>query len=415
LLGVRNLQGVTRSRESLGRYTRLRRTLLAALVAIGATAAITGCGDNDAGNGAKGAQTNPASGKAAKAVAAKPVAVKETPTTPFDPNQKAGLKPPVPRRIGQSLPAPGELFTTLDKYVGEVAKSRGIDYISAQANGDSPKQFQQTQDFLSRGVGGLIVTDLAPPALVPLQLKAIQQGAAVFTAPFAYSTTQGTTDQYKVGHAQGESAVRWIKEQLGGNGEVAMFNQATSAPIKPRDKGVRDALEEGGPGIKLVSDVTLKQVSADEGVKLTTTIRQKHPNVNAWIGPDSVLTGTLAALEAARKAGDSSGLFGTDGDAQALSEIEKGGPYKSTQAFLYSLLSYAWGQYASDWFDGKSIPMVMRFNPIELNSKPTIDAFNKIKDAPALAFAENQRNSKYYQTLGNTSYEHNRYLSVVAE
>ena len=344
-----------------------------------------------------------------------PTAVDEAPTTLFDPSVPAGAKPDLPRRIGQSLPAPGELFTTLDDSVRTAAQNEGFEYLSGQANGDSTKQFQQTQGFLSRGVGALVVIDAAPPALEPLQLDAIEDGIAVFCGPFTTCTQQAATDQYAVGLAQGESAVKWIQDELGGEAEVAMFNEDNSPAIKPRAQGVRDALEAGGPGIKIVSDTTLSEVSAEEGLRLTNTILQQHPNVNAWIGADSVLTGTLGALEAAGKAGDETGLFGTDGDAEALAAILEGGPYKSTQAFAYSVLAYAWGQYAADWLEGKSIPQVLVGAPISLDSQESIDAFKAVNASPKEAFEENATTYEWLVPLGNVSYSDNKYLTVLSD
>jgi hypothetical protein len=58
--------------------------------------------------------------------------------------------------------------------------------------------------------------------------------------------------------------------------------------------------------------------------------------------------------------------------------------------------------------------MVLMAGSVELSSKATIAAFNKAMASPARAFADNQKTAKYFRPLGNTSYEHNRYLAIVA-
>ncbi len=371
-------------------------------LALGSSSLATlACGGDDAGT-------------AGSRSASEPVGVGKAPTDPFVPRSQPGLKPDLPRRLGYSLPAESELFALIDRTLRQAAEDRGLEYASAQANGDSAKQFQQTQGFLARGVGALLAVDLAAPALAPVQLEAIRRGVAVMCGPFANSTCQATTDQYALGHAQGQSAVRWIEENLDGRAQVSLFNEDHIPSIRPRGQGVRDALKEGGPGIELVSDIGVKTPNADEGFKVTRTVLQRHPDVNVWLGVDGVLAGTLAALRATGKAGDGTGLFGNGGEAQALKAIAEGGPYKSTQAFPFPVIAYAWGTYAADWLDGKSIPLVMRGAGIELNSQATIDAFEQAMAAPAQAFAENEKTSTYFTPLGNTSYEDNRYLTIVA-
>ena len=339
-------------------------------------------------------------------------ALSAAPTATFDPNVKPGAKPNLPRRIGWSLPAGGELFTAFDTAVRQAADSADLEYVSAQANADSPKQFQQTQDLLSRGLGALIVVDLAPPALVSLQRQAIAKGVAVFCGPFAYSTSQLTVDQAALGRAQGEAAVEWINDNLDGQAEVALFNLDHIPGNKPRSAATRAVLEAAGSGIKLVSDVR-DPSTADQGFRLTNSILQKNPDVKVWIGTDSVLGGTFSALKSAGKDGDAA-LFGSDGDAQALKAIAGGSAYKATFGIPYAVVAYAWGKYTADWLDGRSIPLVLVASSIKLDSKATIDAFNSASASPGDAFAENVETSKWFRPLGNTSYSDNRYLTVVA-
>ena len=72
----------------------------------------------------------------------------------------------------------------------------------------------------------------------------------------------------------------------------------------------------------------------------------------------------LKIPEAEGKARDDMYLSGIDGDEQALAAVEKGGPYKASFAFAYPLMGYAWGQFAADWLEGKSIPQVMQLDAI---------------------------------------------------
>jgi ribose transport system substrate-binding protein len=386
---------------------------LAVLAAVLFLLTAAGCGGGKADTASSDGGSSTPTSKHAGAAGA-PIAVDKMPTEPFDPNVAPGQKPDAPRRIAWSLPAGGELLTTLDKAIRQAAESRGIEYISAQADGDSTKQFQQTQDFLGRGIGALVIVDAAPPALAPLQQQAIERGIPVFCGPFFPCTSQLTADQYAAGKAQGEQVVKWVKANLGGKAKIVYFNQDNSPSIRPRDRGAREVFKAAGPGLEVVADVTIRQVSADEGFRLTNTVLQQHPDVDVWVGPDSNMMGTLSALEAAGKADDSA-IFGREGDAQALAEVAKGGPYKGTLAYPLTVIAYGWGKYAADWFDGKSIPEVLNGRYVEINSKADVEAWRKVIADPQSTFEENEKTHRYFTPLGNTSYEQHRYLTSAAE
>jgi ribose transport system substrate-binding protein len=132
------------------------------------------------------------------------------------------------------------------------------------------------------------------------------------------------------------------------------------------------------------------------------TVLQAHPDVNVVLGGDTLVLGALSALQAAGKADPKMYLSGIDGDSQALAAIAKGGgPYKASFAFAYNLMGYAWGQFAADWLEGKSIPKVMSFTPIELNSKAAITKFQA--DMKNVRKSWNQKN-RYMSFFGNIDY-----------
>jgi ribose transport system substrate-binding protein len=66
------------------------------------------------------------------------------------------------------------------------------------------------------------------------------------------------------------------------------------------------------------------------------------------------------------------------------------------------MMGYAWGQYAADWLEGKSIPLLQQFNAIELNSPETIDAF---QEAMANVRETWKNADTYFTNLGSINYE----------
>jgi ribose transport system substrate-binding protein len=208
-------------------------------------------------------------------------------------------------------------------------------------------------------------------------------------------------DQYKVGYTQGAAAAKWITENLGGKAKVHYYNIDTIEVLIARHKGVLDGVKTAGDGVEIVSDVNAGAITNEAGFNTMNTVLQAHPDVNVILGGDTLVLGALAALEAAGKVNDKIYISGIDGDTEALKKVSEGGPYKASFAFAYNLMGYAWGNYAADWLEGKDIPMVMQFNAIELNSKETIDAFQKDMGN----VRESWKNaSKYFTNLGNISY-----------
>lgn len=372
-----------------------RASLLKIAAAAGFGAALSACGGEKVVSGG----------------GSKPQALSTPPTTLFNPDIPAGRMPSLPRRIGISLPAGGELFTSFEASLRTAAEDFDLEVLSAQANGESTRQFQQTKTFLSRGVGALGAIDMAPPALRPLQLQAIEAGIPVFTSPTSHATCQLVQDQFATGSLQGTAAAKFF-EREGGTGQAVIFNLDALPALKARSEGARTALKKAG--VPVVADVASPQ-SRTESFKLTNTILQKNPGATIWIGNDNALSGVLPALKSAGKLSPSVGLFGCDGDAQALEEVAAGGPYKLTVGFNFPLMAYCWGAWTADWLDGKSIPLILDLAPFPLDSKAAISAFEEGTKNPAEAFRTNTAsNYKWFKGLGNTSFSHNRYLTVTA-
>ena len=197
--------------------------------------------------------------------------------------------------------------------------------------------------------------------------RAIDSGAAVMSLVTPPSTNQAIADQYKVGNTQGLAAAKYITEKLGGKAKVVYFNTDSIEVLKARHQGAIDGVMTAGDGVEIVADVQPEAITQDAGFQAMSTILQKNPDVDVVIGGDTYVLGALAALEAEGKARDDMYLSGIDGDEQALAAVEKGGPYKASFAFAYPLMGYAWGQFAADWLEGKSIPQVMQLDAIELH------------------------------------------------
>jgi ribose transport system substrate-binding protein len=322
---------------------------------------------------------------------------------PFKTNVAAGSKPDLPRRVAWANVSDAEFFMAITRSIKAAASDRDLDFITAIANNNSSTNIDQMNTFLQRGIAALSLQPLDAAAQGVVMKKALGQGIAVMSLVTPPSTVQAVANQYQVGHAQGLAAAKYIKDKLGGKANVLYMNLDSIQVLIARHKGVLDGVKSAGSGVKIVADIEPKAITQQAGFDVMNTVLQSHPEVNVVLGGDTLVLGALSALQAAGKADPKMYLSGIDGDAQALSTISKGkSPYKASFAFAYNLMGYAWGQYAADWLDGKSIPKVMVFNPIELNSAGAIKQFNT--DMANVRKTWNKRN-KYFTNFGNINYD----------
>lgn len=332
---------------------------------------------------------------------------------PFKPSGAVGPRPKVAKRVAWANSADAQFFLELGASIQAAAKDRGLDYVTAIANNDSATNISQIDSFLQIGIGALCIQPIDAAAQAIVMQRAIDQGVAVLSLVTPPSTSQVVADQYAVGHAQGLAAAKWIVKNLGGKATVVIFNLNTIQVLIARDQGCKDGLKTAGSGVTII-DIQAAQETMQSAEQTMSTLLQAHPEINVILGTagDTYAMGALAALRSARKDTSHMYISGINGDADALAEIEKGGPYKASFAFAYNLMGYAWGQYAADWIEGKSIPQVMVFKPIQLNSKAAIDTFNAAMSLSSIKKSF-ERTSSYMTLLGEISYgTKSRYITT---
>jgi ribose transport system substrate-binding protein len=327
---------------------------------------------------------------------------------PFHPSSVVGTKPKLAPRIAWANSSNAEFFIELGDSIEAAAHDRGLQYITAIADNDSATNISQIDSFLQTGIGALCIQPIDAAAQAIVMRQAINEGIDVMSLVTPPSTVQAVANQYAVGYDQGVAAVAWIRQHLGGKAKVVIFNLKTITVLIARDQGVRDGLKTGGPGIEVVEDIETPEETEQSAEQSMATILQAHPDVDVILGTagDTYSMGALAALRSAGVDTSNMYLSGINGDADALAEIEKGGPYKASFAFAYNLMGYAWGQFAADWLAGKRIPQVMVFNAVELSSKASIDAFNAAMALTGSGVKSSYlQTSKYMKLLGSISYE----------
>lgn len=323
---------------------------------------------------------------------------------PFVSSSKIGAKPDLPKRYAFANIATSPVFTDLANGIGAACKDRGLDFIQANANNNVQSNISQIRTFLQRGAGGLYLLPLGNGTQAPVISKALNDGMVVYNQTASPSSCQVIVPQAKIGQTQGKAAVDWIKQELGGKATVLVFNfKALTPTLGVRYDATIAALKELGSGLKLVEvGVDLAHFNDSGGFSLTSSALQAHPDINAIIGVDVVLTGAEKAVKEAHNT-TVKYISGSDGNEDVLKAILAGDSLiKGTFGYTFPLVGYATGQFAADWLEGKTIPQAIVLNPVALSTADTIAEYRRRNADPDTYW---NKSADYITFLGNISYE----------
>jgi ribose transport system substrate-binding protein len=283
------------------------------------------------------------------------------------------------------------------------AKDRGLQYRIAQADNDKQKMNEQVQAFLDAKVGALVVSPVDTPSVNRLLKLAIWSGAYVGTVVPPPAISLLNAPQYLTGKVLGDVAAAYIRTRLNGKAKVVLLTHDSLQFLAPRFTAIRDSLREI-PGVTIVADISPLTVDEAGGLAMMRTILLADPEIDVVLGADTVVLGALTALREAGKARPDQFLGGIDGEPAAVAEIKSGGPYKASVSLSSPIFSYAMGQHAADWLEGKSIPQAMDILPVALTLE-NIAGYEADTGDPASVYRDPARRAVYLKMYGNICFD----------
>ena len=240
-----------------------------------------------------------------------------------------------PVKIGLSMGTTTNLFyakmvETIQDYCNEI----GVECIVSDENYDVSKQFASIENFVSSGCTAIMLVAFDPEGISDAVKAAVDQGVYVMAYDGAVDGAQGSMnlDNYNYGLQTGTMAANWVnanpelkaQEVI----EAGIFDYPDNPVTIARAQGIRDGLALA-PNIKVVAQQ--KAGVGDEGNIQGENMLTAYPNIQIICGIND--TGVLGAYEVfntANHLGDNIGLFGADGDQQALELISQGTSYRGT-------------------------------------------------------------------------------------
>jgi ribose transport system substrate-binding protein len=261
----------------------------------------------------------------------------------------------------------------------------------------------QVQDAAATRTGAVVAAPVDPLSLAPNLQRVMWNGGYVGTVVPPPATTILNAPQYLTGKVLGDAAAAYIKTSLGGKAKVVLLTHDSLQFLAPRFVAMRDSLR-AIPGVTIVADISPLTVDEAGGATMMRTILLANPTVDVILGADTVVLGALSALRDAGKARTDQFLGGIDGEPEAVAEIKKGGPYKTSVSLASPVFGYAMGQHAADWLEGKNIPQAMDILPSELNLRNIAQYEADLAD-PGAVYKDLKRRAAYLKMYGSICYD----------
>ena len=325
---------------------------------------------------------------------------------PFDASRPAGPRTNLPARVAWANTSDVGIFVALGQGMRTAASQTGLDYITANAEGDPQANADDIRRFRARGIAGMTIQPLSPTVQGPLMRDALKAGVCVIGIITSPCTMQVAASQYDIGLKQGRAAAEHIKTVLKGKATVfnANLNQISSELVQ-RNKGVLAGLHEAGTGVTVIDQyVSSGDQTPQKVFSRVSTLLQQHSGINVVLGVDGFVLPAYHAFQQLGRLKNTMYFSSVDGDPAALDLVGRGGPYRASLAFPWTLMGYGMGRFTADWRAGKSIPRVMVATASLVDSPAAAASFLADARDPKATFEDDAKYRKYLPLLGNVSY-----------
>jgi ribose transport system substrate-binding protein len=323
---------------------------------------------------------------------------------PFDPSAAVCKRPSgLQRVLAFAQDNQREFMQGVARGLALAAKDRGLMFEIAQADNDAAKMIEQIKGFRDAKVGAVVVSPVDTPSIARHLQELIWSGAYVGTVVPPPATSLLNAPQYLTGKVLADEAADFINTRLSGRARVVLFTHDSLQFLAPRFTAMRDVFRKM-PGVVIVADISPLTVDEAGGAAMMKTVLLANPDIDVVLGADTVVLGALSALREAGKTRPDQFLGGIDGEPLAVTEIRSGGPYKASVSLAAPIFSYAMGQHAADWLEGKNIPQAMDILPRALTLQ-NLDAYERDVADPGAVYRDPQKRNVYLRMYGNICFD----------
>jgi ABC-type sugar transport system substrate-binding protein len=209
------------------------------------------------------------------------------------------------KKLGFSHPFPGtDIYRPLRKGLREEADKRGIQVLESQAEGKADKQLAELRTWISSGVQGISILDIAGEGLAPVIKQAHAKGVKIlgYGGPIEGQDGSETFDNEQGAELVAEEAMKYIQANLADADtiEVGLLTLDVLPLGKVRVHNALDAIKAKESRIKVVASAEGTNI-AEPAQKATRSMIQAHPDIKMMICISD--DGQLGAFQALKNVG----------------------------------------------------------------------------------------------------------------
>jgi len=220
-----------------------------------------------------------------------------------------------------------EFWKSIHAGAARAARELGVEIFwkGPQKEDDRAQQITVVEDFISRGVDGIVLAPLDDRALMRPVQDAVRDKIPVVIID---SALQGSdyvsyvaTDNYR----GGVLAARRLGELLQGRGRIFLIRyQEGSASTVQREAGFYDTMTKEFPGVAFLVKDQYAGATTETAYQLAENLISRFPDVQGVFAPNESSTfGTLRALQESRLAGQVS-FVGFDSSPKLVQGLRDG-------------------------------------------------------------------------------------------
>lgn len=212
-------------------------------------------------------------------------------------------------------------FVTLKSGAEAKAKELGYELVVVDSQNDSSKELSNVQDLLQKGISTLILNPVDSDAAKSSVMQANNDKIPVITVDRQSNGGDVICHIASDNVKGGEMAGNFIKEQLGGKGNIAELQGSTGASAtRDRGKGFHNIVDKES-GLKVVSSQPA-DFDRQKGLTVTENMLQSNPDIQAIFAQNDEMA--LGAIKALNTSGKKAIVVGFDGGDDAKKAVDSG-------------------------------------------------------------------------------------------
>lgn len=194
-----------------------------------------------------------------------------------------------------------------------------------QKEDDREQQINVVQNFISRGISGIVLAPLDEVALIRPVKTARKWNIPVVIIDSDLKEKEYSSFVATDNYLGGKIAAEYLAKILGGQGNVLLLKYVEgSASTTKREKGFLDAMAECAPNVNLVSIDQHAGVTVESALQVSQNLLNKYTELDGIFCPNESSTfGMLRALKTAGRAGTIK-FIGFDASEPLLEALRNG-------------------------------------------------------------------------------------------